>query len=67
VIEAERNSNYGFCLSIWDRLLGTYREEPAGGRAALDIGLAGWRDPRAVATIGGTLTLPFRAAKGGTP
>lgn len=59
VIEAERNSNYGFCLSVWDRLLGTYRAEPAGGRTALDIGLVAWRDPQAVATLRGVLELPF--------
>jgi sterol desaturase/sphingolipid hydroxylase (fatty acid hydroxylase superfamily) len=36
VLEAERNSNYGFCLSIWDRMLGTYTPAPRG---ALEIGL----------------------------
>ena len=57
VIEAERNSNYGFCLSVWDRMLGTYTSAPRG---ALDIGLAAWRDPARVATLGGMLGLPFR-------
>ena len=56
VIEAERNSNYGFCLSVWDRWLGTYT--PAA-RGELDIGLAAWRDPGAVATLNGVLRLPF--------
>ena len=56
VIEAERNSNYGFCLSVWDRWLGTYT--PAA-RGELDIGLADWRDPRAVATLSGVLRMPF--------
>ena len=56
VIEAERNSNYGFCLSVWDQLLGTYRPAPQG---ELDIGLADWRDPRAVATFNGVLGMPF--------
>ena len=56
VIEAERNSNYGFCLSLWDRLLGTYRAAPQG---ELDIGLPDWRDPRSVATLRGVLELPF--------
>jgi sterol desaturase/sphingolipid hydroxylase (fatty acid hydroxylase superfamily) len=56
VIEAERNSNYGFCLSVWDRWLGTYTPAPRG---ELDIGLAGWRDPGAVATLGGVLRMPF--------
>jgi sterol desaturase/sphingolipid hydroxylase (fatty acid hydroxylase superfamily) len=56
VIESERNSNYGFCLSVWDRLLGTYTSAPHG---ELDIGLADRRDPRAVATLSGVLGLPF--------
>jgi sterol desaturase/sphingolipid hydroxylase (fatty acid hydroxylase superfamily) len=57
VIELERNSNYGFCLSIWDRLLGTYTQAPCG---ELDIGLLAWRDKRIVATLPGTLGMPFR-------
>lgn len=57
VIEVERNSNYGFCLSIWDRLLGTYTPAPRGD---LDIGLLAWRDKRIVATLPGTLGMPFR-------
>ena len=56
VIEAERNSNYGFCLSVWDRWLGTYTPAPKG---ELDIGLLGWRDPGAVATLRGVLRMPF--------
>lgn len=56
VIEAERNSNYGFCLSVWDRLLGTYTSAPHG---EVDIGLTAWRDPAYVATLRGTLQLPF--------
>jgi sterol desaturase/sphingolipid hydroxylase (fatty acid hydroxylase superfamily) len=56
VIEAERNSNYGFCLSVWDRLLGTYTPAPRG---ELDIGLLAWRDPSAVATLQGVLRMPF--------
>jgi sterol desaturase/sphingolipid hydroxylase (fatty acid hydroxylase superfamily) len=57
VIEAERNSNYGFCLSVWDRLLGTYTRAPRG---ELDIGLPAWRDPGSIATLGGVLRMPFR-------
>jgi sterol desaturase/sphingolipid hydroxylase (fatty acid hydroxylase superfamily) len=58
VMESERNSNYGFCLSVWDRWLGTYTPAPRG---TLDIGLSGWRDPGAVATLGGVLRMPFRS------
>jgi sterol desaturase/sphingolipid hydroxylase (fatty acid hydroxylase superfamily) len=58
VVEVERNSNYGFCLSAWDRLLGTYT--PAA-RGHLDIGLAGWRNRRTIATLPGVLSMPFRS------
>ncbi len=60
VIEAERNSNYGFCLSIWDHLLGTYTPAPRG---ELDIGLAAWREPESVATLLGALEMPFLSAR----
>jgi sterol desaturase/sphingolipid hydroxylase (fatty acid hydroxylase superfamily) len=58
VIEVERNSNYGFCLSVWDRLLGTYTPAPRG---ELDIGLPAWRDPGSIATLSGVLGMPFRS------
>jgi sterol desaturase/sphingolipid hydroxylase (fatty acid hydroxylase superfamily) len=57
VTETERNSNYGFCLSIWDRWLGTYTPAPRG---TLQIGLSGWRDAHNIATLPGTLAMPFR-------
>jgi sterol desaturase/sphingolipid hydroxylase (fatty acid hydroxylase superfamily) len=55
VVRRERDSNYGFCLSLWDRLFGSYTPAPQG---ELDIGLAGWRDPATVATLGGVLRMP---------
>ncbi len=61
VIRVEHDSNYGFCFSVWDRLLGTYRGAPAG---ALDIGLARWRDTRDVATMIGALRMPFSRERG---
>ena len=64
VIEQERNSNYGFCLSIWDRIMGTYRPDNAGGKAALEIGLKSLREPAIVATLQGVLRLPFSKPKG---
>ena len=60
VIEAERNSNFGFCLSMWDRLLGTYT---AKQRGELEIGLSAWRDRHTIATLPGTLGMPFRHQK----
>ncbi len=59
VVENERNSNYGFCLSVWDRLLGTYTSAPGG---ELQLGLADWRDPETIATLPGVLRMPFLKA-----
>ncbi len=43
---AETNSNFGFNLPWWDRLLGTYREAPASGHEAMVIGIEQFRAPR---------------------
>jgi sterol desaturase/sphingolipid hydroxylase (fatty acid hydroxylase superfamily) len=42
----EQQSNYGFALTIWDRLFGTYSAESAAGRDAQPIGLAEAQDER---------------------
>jgi sterol desaturase/sphingolipid hydroxylase (fatty acid hydroxylase superfamily) len=62
VVAAERNSNYGFCLSVWDRLFGTYVREPAGGAVALKIGFPGFSDAKVSTTFLGVLGIPFRGA-----
>ena len=40
VIEAETNSNFGFNLSVWDRLFSTYIKQPSLGHEGMTIGLA---------------------------
>ncbi len=35
----EQNSNYGFALSIWDRLFNSYNDQPRDGHNGLTIGL----------------------------
>jgi len=45
VVPRETNSNFGFNLPWWDRLLGTYRAQPAGGHEGMTIGLDIFRDP----------------------
>ena len=40
---AETNSNFGFNLPWWDRLLGTYRAQPAAGHAGMTIGIDRFR------------------------
>jgi sterol desaturase/sphingolipid hydroxylase (fatty acid hydroxylase superfamily) len=62
VAEDETNSNFGFNLSAWDRLFGTYREAPRAGQLGMTIGIDDHRDPREVAALPGMLALPFRGA-----
>ena len=56
----ETNSNFGFNLSIWDRLFGTYKNQPDAGHEAMTIGIRDFRDPRQVDRLPGMLLLPFR-------
>nr|WP_308446179.1 sterol desaturase family protein [Roseovarius pelagicus] len=57
-IRAEHDSNYGFALSIWDRMFGTYIPQPAAGHDGMTIGLQ-WQDDRP-SKLGWSLWLPFR-------
>jgi sterol desaturase/sphingolipid hydroxylase (fatty acid hydroxylase superfamily) len=67
----EMNSNFGFDFPWWDRFLGTYRPQPSAGHEAMVIGLAQFREARAL-TLRTLLLMPFRlegmdgrAGKGG--
>ncbi len=42
----EQRHNYGFALTIWDRLFGTYATESSAGRENQTIGLAEFTDDR---------------------
>ncbi|MBB4264751.1 sterol desaturase family protein [Roseospira visakhapatnamensis] len=42
----ETDSNFGFSLSWWDRLLGTYTPQPAAGHDAMILGQTRFRAPR---------------------
>lgn len=56
----ETNSNFGFCLTWWDRLFGTYREQPRAGHIGMAIGIRDFTDPREVDRLDGMLWLPFK-------
>lgn len=60
VDDDETNSNFGFSLPWWDRMLGTYRDQPRAGHQAMTIGIRDHRAPREVACLDGMLILPFR-------
>lgn len=59
VVREETNSNFGFNLPWWDRMLGTYRARPQGGED-LVIGLEEFRDPGEL-RLDRMLTQPFRS------
>ncbi len=59
VVRREHDSNYGFNLSIWDRLFRTYTAEPEGGHIAMRIGLVEYQTDEP-ARLGWNLLLPFR-------
>lgn len=44
VIPSETNSNYGFNIPLWDRLFGTYRDQPQNGHLGMTIGLKEFRE-----------------------
>jgi sterol desaturase/sphingolipid hydroxylase (fatty acid hydroxylase superfamily) len=46
ILPAETNSNFGFNVPWWDRLLGTYRAQPSAGHLAMTIGIEQFRRPR---------------------
>jgi sterol desaturase/sphingolipid hydroxylase (fatty acid hydroxylase superfamily) len=55
----ETNSNFGFNLPWWDRLFGTYRDQPQAGHLGMTIGIEQFRDP-AEQRLDRMLTQPFR-------
>ncbi len=59
VEDDEANSNFGFNLSCWDRLFGTYRAQPRDGHLAMKIGIHHYDEPKLVSWLPGMLLLPF--------
>jgi sterol desaturase/sphingolipid hydroxylase (fatty acid hydroxylase superfamily) len=63
---AETNSNFGFNLPWWDRLLGTYRDQPEDGHEAMTIGLDQFQD-RPRQSLPWLLALPIAGRLGSYP
>jgi len=64
VEEHETNSNFGFNLSLWDRLFRTYKAQPDAGHERMTIGIRGYRAPKLVSDLPGMLVLPFLGEDG---
>ena len=57
VIMDESNSNFGFNLSVWDRICNTYQAQPAAGHDRMTIGLTYAKDPKSLIQL---LIMPFK-------
>jgi sterol desaturase/sphingolipid hydroxylase (fatty acid hydroxylase superfamily) len=66
VIIRETNSNFGFNLTWWDRLFGTYCDQPAKGHTGMTIGVSQFREPKRL-TLPWLLILPFIGDPGRHP
>jgi sterol desaturase/sphingolipid hydroxylase (fatty acid hydroxylase superfamily) len=62
VVRREHSSNFGFNLSVWDRLFGTYIDQPAAGHRSMTIGLPEYQNS-APTTLAWSLAVPFRKPK----
>lgn len=61
VVENETNSNFGFNLSIWDRIFGTYLQKPAGGLENITLGLSQYNEDPKWQSFRWLLYMPFVA------
>lgn len=62
VLYREHDRNYGFNLSLWDRLFRTYLAQPGAGHQGMTIGLPPYQS-EAPTRFGWSLWLPFRQQK----
>lgn len=58
-IQTETDSNYGFNISLWDRLFKTYTPQPQKGHQDMEIGLEYLRDEKEL-TFLALLVQPFK-------
>ena len=54
----EHDSNYGFSITLWDRLFGTFTAQPRDGHQDMTIGLPPYQSANP-AKLGWSLALPF--------
>ncbi len=59
IAQEETNSNFGFNFPWWDRLFGTYRDQPKLGHRQMAIGIRTFRDRKYCQDLTGMLAIPF--------
>lgn len=63
ILVDETNSNFGFNLPLWDRVMGTYRDQPRAGHDAMILGIEDFRG-RADQRLDRLLIQPLMRAPG---
>ena len=63
IIHSEHDTNYGFNLSVWDRIFRSYTAQPEKGHLDMTIGLKTYQS-EAPTGLAWSLTLPFRKSPG---
>jgi sterol desaturase/sphingolipid hydroxylase (fatty acid hydroxylase superfamily) len=66
IIPEETNSNFGFNLPWWDRLLGTYKAQPKAGHEEMSIGIEQFRTTRDL-WLDRMLVQPIKGSANGSP
>lgn len=56
----ESNRNFGFNLSLWDRIFKTYQAQPTVTHESMEIGLTQYRNPEQAANFFSLLNMPFK-------
>lgn len=64
IIKRETDSNFGFCVSWWDRWFRTYIDQPEKGHLGMKIGIEGFRTKNDLG-LGQMLIQPFRNSSNG--
>jgi len=55
----ETNSNFGFNISLWDRIFGTYKQDAKAGQENMIIGIQDITEKKQTNNIFGMLMIPF--------
>ncbi|MEQ1647818.1 MAG: sterol desaturase family protein [Hyphomicrobiaceae bacterium] len=55
----EHDTNFGFCLSVWDRMFRSYTAQPRDGHVGMTLGLVAYQNEQP-AELAWSLTLPFK-------
>jgi len=59
----EFNSNFGFNISLWDRVFGSYQDQPSLGHDNIEIGLKDYNNSDQPRHLAGLLIMPFQSSK----